>query len=64
MENPFQVNLNQLPNDAKNDLPRLEALLFLCCSHAALRCPYTKTPCDQRCIAHIEQTRKGAAETD
>ena len=51
MENPFQVNLNLLPNDAKTDLPRLEALLFLCCSHAALRCPYTKTPCDQRCIA-------------
>ena len=55
MGNPFQVKLSQMLSAANTDLPRLEALLYLCCSHASLRCPYTQKPCDQRCIIHLEQ---------
>ena len=40
MGNPFQVKLGQMLSAANTDLPRLEALLYLCCSHASLRCPY------------------------
>ena len=44
MGNPFQVKLSQMLSAANTDLPRLEALLYLCCSHASLRCPYTQKP--------------------
>lgn len=56
MGNPFQVKLSQMLRAANIDLPRLEAVLYLCCSHASLRCPYTQKPCDQQCIIHLEQT--------
>lgn len=36
MGNPFQVKLSQMLSAANTDLPRLEALLYLCCSHASL----------------------------
>ena len=48
MGNPFQVKLSQMLSAANTDLPRLEALLYLCCSHASLRCPYTQKSTSNR----------------